>query len=142
MGHKQRAGQANSQKTNIKVGITFGGRSKLRVANLKLKQYVHSTLETQDENVYTQEPKKGILITSHIFRSIGKESAFFAKLVEQGRLGVKTSKGIYDYGGQSESEVLKKRDMFFIKMLDYLKEINAFEPVWMTYTTVFTLLCL
>ena len=62
--------------------------------------------------------------------------------MEQGRLGVKTSKGIYDYGGQSESEVLKKRDMFFIKMLDYLKEINAFEPVWMTYTTVFTLLCL
>jgi hypothetical protein len=49
--------------------------------------------------------------------------------VEQGRLGFKTSKGIYDYGGRSESDILKKRDMLFIKMLDYLKEINAFEPV-------------
>ena len=71
----------------------------------------------------------GLDLVCDIFRSIGKESAFFEKLVEQGRLGVKTSKGIYDYGGRSESDILKKRDMLYIKMLDYLKEINAFEPV-------------
>jgi 3-hydroxybutyryl-CoA dehydrogenase len=71
----------------------------------------------------------GLDLVCDIFRSIGKESAFFEKLVEQGRLGVKASKGIYDYGGRSESDILKKRDMLFIKMLDYLKEINAFEPV-------------
>ena len=71
----------------------------------------------------------GLDLVCDIFRSIGKESAFFENLVAQGRLGVKTSKGIYDYGGRSESEILKKRDILFIKMLEYLKEINAFEPV-------------
>lgn len=71
----------------------------------------------------------GLDLVCDIFRSIGKESAFFEKLVGEGRLGVKTSKGIYDYGGRSESEILKKRDMLFINMLDYLKKIKAFEPV-------------
>jgi 3-hydroxybutyryl-CoA dehydrogenase len=64
-----------------------------------------------------------------IFKRIGKPSAFFEKKVEQGHLGVKTSKGIFDYGGRSEAEVLKKRDILFLKMLDHLKEIKAFEPV-------------
>lgn len=71
----------------------------------------------------------GLDLVCEIFRSIGKESALFEKLVAQGRLGVKTSKGLYDYGGRSESEILKKRDILYIKMLEYLKEINAFEPV-------------
>jgi 3-hydroxybutyryl-CoA dehydrogenase len=71
----------------------------------------------------------GIDVVCDIFRGLSIESAFFEKFVEQGRLGVKTSKGVYDYGGRTESEILKKRDMLYIKMLDYLKEIDAFEPV-------------
>jgi len=71
----------------------------------------------------------GLDTICEIFRGIGKESVFLEELVKQGYLGAKTSKGIYDYGGRSEAEILKKRDMLFLKMLDYMKEINAFDPV-------------
>ena len=42
---------------------------------------------------------------------------------------MKTSKGIYDYEGRSETEILKKRDMLFFRMIDYLEELKAFDPV-------------
>jgi 3-hydroxybutyryl-CoA dehydrogenase len=71
----------------------------------------------------------GLDLVCDIMRSFGKESSFFNRLVEQGRLGVKTSKGIYDYGNRTESEILKKRDMLFLQLLNYLEEIKAFDPV-------------
>ena len=71
----------------------------------------------------------GLELISHIFKSIGKESPFLDEKLRQGHFGVKTSKGIYDYGGRSESEILKKRDGLFLKMIDFLKDIDAFEPV-------------
>ena len=71
----------------------------------------------------------GLDLVRDILISIGRDSGFFEKKIKQGHLGVKTSKGIYDYGGRSEAEILKKRDMLFLKILDHLKKINAFEPV-------------
>jgi 3-hydroxybutyryl-CoA dehydrogenase len=62
-------------------------------------------------------------------KNVGKVYSFVEERVEKGALGAKTSKGIYDYQGRSETEILKKRDELFLKMLDYLKEIGAFEPV-------------
>jgi len=49
--------------------------------------------------------------------------------VREGHLGAKTSKGIYDYSGRSEAEILKKRDRLYLEMLKHLEKINAFEPV-------------
>jgi 3-hydroxyacyl-CoA dehydrogenase len=49
--------------------------------------------------------------------------------VNMGHLGVKTSKGIYDYKDRSESEILKNRDENFLKMIDYLKDLKAFDPL-------------
>jgi hypothetical protein len=49
--------------------------------------------------------------------------------VKQGHLGAKTSKGIYDYGGRSEVEILKKRDGLYLRTLDHIERIKAFEPV-------------
>jgi 3-hydroxybutyryl-CoA dehydrogenase len=71
----------------------------------------------------------GLDLIGDILKSIGRESPFIRKRVEQGHLGVKTSKGIYDYGDRSEAEILRKRDGLFLKMLDHLKKIDAFEPV-------------
>lgn len=71
----------------------------------------------------------GLDLVSQIFKRHGKEFSFLEKHVRQGHFGVKTSKGIYDYEERSESEILKKRDGLFLKMIDFLKEINAFEPV-------------
>jgi 3-hydroxybutyryl-CoA dehydrogenase len=62
-------------------------------------------------------------------KNYGKVYSFVEDLVKQGRLGSKTSKGIYDYQGRSEAEILRKRDELYLKMIDFLKEINAFEPV-------------
>jgi 3-hydroxybutyryl-CoA dehydrogenase len=71
----------------------------------------------------------GLDLVRDILKNLGRDSSFFEKKIEQGRLGVKTSKGIYDYGGRSEAEIVKKRDGLFLKMIDHLKKINAFEPV-------------
>jgi len=58
-----------------------------------------------------------------------KPPRFVTELVEKGDLGVKTSKGIFDYGGRSEAEVLKKRDRQYLKVLAKLEEIKAFESL-------------
>jgi len=50
-------------------------------------------------------------------------------LVAKGHLGAKTSKGIYDYGGRTETEILKKRDRRYLKVLELLEAIDAFEPI-------------
>ena len=50
-------------------------------------------------------------------------------LVRQGRLGVRTGKGFYDYQGRSEQEILRKRDKYCLKVLDLLEKLNTFEPL-------------
>jgi 3-hydroxybutyryl-CoA dehydrogenase len=62
-------------------------------------------------------------------KNVGKVYSFVEERVERGELGAKTSKGIYDYQGRSEAKILKKRDELYLKMIDYLTEIGAFEPV-------------
>jgi 3-hydroxybutyryl-CoA dehydrogenase len=72
---------------------------------------------------------QGLDMLLDTMKNYGNVYSFVEDSVQQGHLGVKTSKGIYDYEGRSELEVLKKRDMLFLQMIDFMKEINAFEPV-------------
>lgn len=62
-------------------------------------------------------------------KNVNNVYSFIEERVERGALGAKAGRGIYDYQGRSEVEILKKRDELYLKMLDYLKEIGAFEPV-------------
>jgi 3-hydroxybutyryl-CoA dehydrogenase len=62
-------------------------------------------------------------------KNVNKVYSFVEERVERGDLGVKSSRGIYDYGGRSATEIVKKRDELYLKMLDHLKEIGAFDPV-------------
>ncbi|MCZ7664683.1 MAG: 3-hydroxyacyl-CoA dehydrogenase family protein [Thermoleophilia bacterium] len=71
----------------------------------------------------------GLDLVRDIFASLGRPSAYFERKVQQGHLGVKTGRGLYDYGDRSEAEVLEKRDLLYLRMLDALTEIGAFEPV-------------
>jgi 3-hydroxybutyryl-CoA dehydrogenase len=71
----------------------------------------------------------GLDMLLNTMRNDGKIYSFVEERVKKGHLGVKTSKGIYDYRGRSETEVLRKRDELYLKMLEYLHKIHAFEPV-------------
>lgn len=62
-------------------------------------------------------------------KNVGKVYSFVQERVSKGELGAKTSRGIYDYQGRGEVEILAKRDELYLKMLDYLREIGAFEQV-------------
>lgn len=71
----------------------------------------------------------GLDLLFDIMKSRGAVSPLVEEKVRQGHLGAKTSKGIYDYGGRTEPEILKKRDERYLKMLEHLERINAFEPI-------------
>ena len=44
--------------------------------------------------------------------------------VEKGELGVKTSRGLYDYSGKSTEQILRERDKNYLKILRTLGEIK------------------
>ena len=62
-------------------------------------------------------------------KNVGKVYRFVEEKVERGQLGAKTSSGIYDYQGRTEAEIVRKRDLLYLQMLDHLAKINAFEPL-------------
>lgn len=71
----------------------------------------------------------GLELVLDIMKASGDVNPLIEEKVKQGHLGAKTSKGFYDYGDRTESEILKKRDVRYLKMLDHLKKIKAFEPI-------------
>ena len=71
----------------------------------------------------------GLNLVNDVLKSIGKKVPLIEESVKQGHLGASTSKGIYDYQGRTEAEILRKRDELFFKMLDHLESIGAFKPV-------------
>ena len=71
----------------------------------------------------------GLNLVYDMMRGSRTDSPLIEEKVKQGYLGVSTSKGIYDYGGRSEEEILRKRDLLYLKMLDFLESLEAFKPV-------------
>jgi 3-hydroxybutyryl-CoA dehydrogenase len=71
----------------------------------------------------------GLRVVRDVCRSLGIKSRLIEERVEQGYLGPVSSRGIYDYGGRTEEEVLRKRDILYLKMIDHLEKIEAFKPV-------------
>jgi 3-hydroxybutyryl-CoA dehydrogenase len=64
-----------------------------------------------------------------IMKSYGICPPMFEEKVARGELGIKTSRGMYDYGGRSEREVLAKRDRLYLQQLDCLEQIGTFAPL-------------
>jgi 3-hydroxybutyryl-CoA dehydrogenase len=71
----------------------------------------------------------GLNLVYEIIKSLGLKVPLIEERVKEGHLGASTSKGIYDYGGRTEEEILRQRDILYLKMLDHLESIGAFNPV-------------
>jgi 3-hydroxybutyryl-CoA dehydrogenase len=71
----------------------------------------------------------GLRVVRDVCRNLGIKSRLLEERVEQGNLGPGSSKGIYDYGKRTEEEVLRKRDLLYLKMIDHLEKIDAFKSV-------------
>jgi 3-hydroxybutyryl-CoA dehydrogenase len=71
----------------------------------------------------------GLNLIYDVMKGSGMDIPLIEEKVKQGHLGASTSKGIYDYGGRSEEEILRKRDLLYLKMLDFLEGLGAFKPV-------------
>ncbi|PKN35127.1 MAG: 3-hydroxyacyl-CoA dehydrogenase [Deltaproteobacteria bacterium HGW-Deltaproteobacteria-19] len=69
------------------------------------------------------------LVDTMIKNALGQSVPFIAEPVSKGHLGVKSSKGLYDYGGRSEEEILRKRDIRYLAVLEQMEKLGAFEPV-------------
>lgn len=72
---------------------------------------------------------QGLDMLLDTMKHYGKIFGFIEEKVKDGNLGVKSSKGIYDYQGRSEAEILRKRDELYLKILNSLRKIHAFDPV-------------
>jgi 3-hydroxybutyryl-CoA dehydrogenase len=51
-------------------------------------------------------------------------SASVDRLVAQGKLGVKSGSGFYEYGGRSTEEIMKERDRKLIRLMEFLKKMG------------------
>jgi 3-hydroxybutyryl-CoA dehydrogenase len=71
----------------------------------------------------------GLNLVDDILKGLGISIPLIQDKVKQGYLGAKTSRGIYDYGGRSEEEILRARDTLYLKMLDHLESLGAFNPI-------------
>lgn len=71
----------------------------------------------------------GLDLMYDIMKSQNRLNPLIEEKVKMGHLGAKTSKGIYDYEGRTENEILKKRDERYLKTIEHLERIKAFEPI-------------
>jgi len=71
----------------------------------------------------------GLKLIDDIIKGLGMNVPLITEKVTRGDFGASTSRGLYDYGGRTEEEILRKRDTLYLKMLDFLENQKAFDPV-------------
>ena len=66
------------------------------------------------------------IISNHAYQPpvVHDRSEIIDGLIAQGRLGVKSGKGFYDYGGRSAVELMRERDIKLIKLKKLLQDLG------------------
>lgn len=72
---------------------------------------------------------QGLDMLLDAMKAYGRVFKFVEEKVKKGHLGVKTSRGIYDYHGRTEEELVRERDRRLIRTLRFLEGLKAFEPL-------------
>jgi 3-hydroxybutyryl-CoA dehydrogenase len=71
----------------------------------------------------------GLDIVRDMVKSYGMSYPIIEEKAAAGDLGIKTGKGLFDYQGRDEEEILRRRDELCLKMCDFVEELNGFKPV-------------
>lgn len=71
----------------------------------------------------------GLDLVEDIITARGGSVPLISEKVKKGDLGAKTGRGHYDYDGRSEIEILRKRDILFLKQLEFLEKNTQFKPI-------------
>jgi 3-hydroxybutyryl-CoA dehydrogenase len=66
-------------------------------------------------------------ITQYLLKELSTmqtSPAFFDQLAAEGKYGIKTGEGFYKYAPDARDEILRKRDLYFIRQLKLLREVR------------------
>ena len=66
-------------------------------------------------------------ISNYLFKELSdahEPPAYFRDLVQENRLGLKTGRGIYNYDGRSMENILRMRDLYFIRQWKLIQEVQ------------------
>jgi len=66
-------------------------------------------------------------ISSYLFNELNnaeKPPESFKDLIETGHLGIKTGRGFYEYAADARDEILRKRDLYFIRQWKLINEVK------------------